>query len=1120
MRHLAITDHGNLFGVIPFYKKAVGSGIKPIIGTEVYLTSGSRFDKVSSKTPRELSHLILIARNEQGYKNLIEISTRSYTEGFYYKPRVDYELLQEYGEGLICLTSCLKGEVPKTILKGDMDEAGKVLSRYIDFFGCENVFLELQDHGIAEERIVIKGLVELSKKSGIPLVATNDIHFLKQDDYDIHDTLLCIQTGKKKKEKDRLRFSTDQVYFKSAEEMYQLFDEFPHACENTLRVAEMTELELKFDELHLPEFPVANGQTPQLCLRNLCEKGLNERFGDNINDAIKMRLEHELNIIDEMGFTSYFLIVADIVDYAKKNGIMVGPGRGSAAGSLVAYVTGITDINPIEYGLLFERFLNPERKGMPDIDIDFEDERRDEVIRYIINKYGSDSVAQIATFDTLGAKAAIRDVGRALDIPFGLVDRVAKMVPSGMSIRRAVKESADLGEIYSGDDELRNLLDVASSLEGLPRHISKHAAGVVIAPGRLSDYVPLMVDSKGEVATQYPKEVLEECGLLKMDILGLTTLSLIRLCLNMIRESHNVEIDISNLPVDDEKTYEMLSMGESDGVFQLESQGMKDLLKRVVPRSFKELVPIIGLYRPGPMGAGMIDDYIDRKHGRKKVEYLNPVLEEILSETYGVILYQEQVMHIASKVAGFSMAEADLIRRAMSKKSGPEFMESLKEDFEKGAKAQGIDKRDAEYIFEKVTPFAAYGFNKSHTTAYAVIAYQTAYLKANYPLEFMVSLLTIKSGDTDKVIYYINVAKRMGYEILQPDVNSSFAHFSIENGAIRYGLTAILNVGYSAVESIVSAREDGDFTGLTDFCCRVDLRLVNRKCIESLIKAGAMDCLGYTRSALLDALDTAIEYGHRRSSESKVAVASLLPEEDMERFNDVVREKEEFEQGEMLRYEKEVLGFYFSGHPMAQYKERLRGIITCQLGEIESIPAGSNVVVAGQIIIKRQITDKKGREMAFFTIEDETGYVECVSFASSYEKAEFFLTKGTVVVVSGRLEMNNGLKILVNEIIPVEEAERSMTNTLNIRVPRSFMESDENMESLYQFILSRTTTGGMIVRLYLERGSGDGEVVMQLPRSCSIIVDEETIGGLKKLVSGCEVWASRERINGKPTRGA
>jgi len=1116
MRALAITDHGNLFGVVPFYQKAVSSGIKPILGSEVYISSTSRTDKLPGQTAKELSHLILLAKNIDGYRNLIEISSKSYIEGFYYKPRVDNELLETYGKGLIALTSCLKGEVPRAILNGDIKGAQEILDRYTQFFGKENVFIELQDHGIREERIVVRELIEISKRMGIPVVATNDIHFLKKDDYEVHDTLLCIQSGKKREDKDRLRFTTDEVYFKSPEEMFTLFDEIPQACENTLRVMEMTAVELKFDNLYLPEFDVPDGFTSHSYLRHLCEKGLRERFGERIDDGVKRRLENELDIIDRMGFTGYFLIVSDIVNYAKQKGIMVGPGRGSAAGSLVSYIIGITDVNPLEYGLLFERFLNSERKQMPDIDIDFEDSRRDEVIRYISDRYGSDSVAQIATFDTLGAKAAIRDVGRALNIPLGLVDRIAKMVPMGMSIPQAIEKNPELNEIYSADDEIKHLIDVAGYLEGLPRHISKHAAGIVIAPDRLSKFVPLMIDSRGEISTQFPKEVVEECGLLKMDILGLTTLTLLRLTIELIKERKGIEIDLLKIPMDDEKTYRMLSSGDSDGVFQLESQGMKDLLKRVMPRSFKELIPVISLYRPGPLGSGMLNDYIERKHSREKVKYLHPILEEILSETYGVILYQEQVMQIANKVAGSTMADADLLRRAMTKKSiGFEVMSGLKDDFIKGAISKGIKEDIADKIFEMVAPFATYGFNKSHTTAYAIIAYQTAFLKANYPLEFMTSLLTVKSGDSEKIMHYIDVARQMGFDVLPPDINSSYAEFSIEGESIRFGLAAILNVGYSAVDSIVSARKRGEFSGLVDFCSRVDLRLTNRKCIESLIKAGAIDSLGFSRRALLEALDSAIEYGQKRIREREVACASLLGDAEFTSTPEIVKNTDEFEKDELLRYEKEVLGFYISGHPMVRYREMLNGMVTTSLGELLNMPNKGKVVVSGLIIAKRQITDKKGREMAFLTIEDETGSVECVVFSPAYEKAEFFLTKGAFVVIDGRFQVKeNNYSIIVNEVYPIEDAEKMMANTINIRIPREVLEREEKMESLYQFISSRATSKGMRVRIYMQSNDGNKEVVIELPQTLSILCDKEAIGEMKDLISGCEIWLSREIRNG------
>ncbi|MDI6631807.1 MAG: DNA polymerase III subunit alpha, partial [Thermoanaerobacteraceae bacterium] len=914
MPALAVTDHGAMYGVVDFYQTCIREGIKPILGCEVYVAPRTAADR-TPKVDDNLYHLVLLAENDTGYKNLMELVSRGFTEGFYYKPRVDKLWLGQLSKGLIALSGCTAGEVAAHILNGEPDKARRAAATYREIFGPDNFFLELQDHGLDEQRRINPELLRLSRELSIPTVATNDVHYVNEEDAALQDILLCIQTGKTVSDTNRLRFHSNQLYLKSAREMAVVFRDQPETLARTCEIAERCRVKLSFGQYHLPAYPVPQGHTPASYLRELCYAGLKRRYGEP-EQAVVDRLEYELRVIEEMDYPSYFLIVWDLVRFARENQVLVGPGRGSAAGSLVAYCLGITNIDPLRYGLLFERFLNPERVSLPDIDIDFCYELREKVIDYVFQRYGADRVAQIATFGTLAARAAIRDVGRVLGLPYGDVDRVARLVPGEphMTVARALEASPDLLELYQNDPVVKRLLDIAARLEGVPRHASTHAAGIVIAPEPLTRFVPLHRVADGTVATQFTKEAVEELGLLKMDLLGLRTLTVIGETLRIIKRLRGILIDEENLPLDDPATYALLGRGETAGVFQLESSGMRNLLRELKPSVFEDLIALVALYRPGPLGSGMVEDFIRRKHGRTPVVYLHPLLEPILKETYGVILYQEQVMQIASTLAGFSLGEADLLRRAMGKKK-PEIIAGLRSRFVEGAAANGIPEKLAGEIFDLMEYFAGYGFNKSHSAAYAMVAYQTAYLKANYPVEYMAALLTSVRDNSDKVAAYVEECRRLGIAVLPPDVNESRRNFTVVPGGVRFGLAAIKNVGETAVEAIIAARnEGGPFRDFGDFCSRINPRVINRRVLESLARAGAFSSLGHTRSQVLAVLDGGLELAQRSAKEKDSHQLSLFG--DLENNGYDIRidaTREEFPQQELLKMEKELLGLYISG---------------------------------------------------------------------------------------------------------------------------------------------------------------------------------------------------------------
>ena len=1019
----AITDHGVLYGVVDFYKTAKRYGIKPIIGCEVYISPRGRHEKVPHIDDDQY-HLVLLAKNETGYKNLVKLSSIGFTEGHYYKPRVDTEALKMWNEGLIALSGCLAGEIPSLLLKGDYMGAKAKATELSNIFGPDNFYLEIQSNGIPEQHQVNKGLVQLSRESGIPLVATNDVHYIYKEDARIHDVLLCIQTGKTVEDPDRLRFPTDEFYLKSSEEMKAAFRDTPEAVTNTLSIAERCNFDFEFGKLGMPRFEVPQGFTEEMYLKHLANEGLKERYGV-ITEELKNRLNYELGIIVKMGYAGYFLIVWDFIRFALEHGIYVGPGRGSAPGSLLSYALGITNIDPMKYGLIFERFLNPERITMPDIDIDFCYERRGEVIDYVTDKYGVDRVAQIITFGTMAARGSIRDVGRALDVPYSEVDKIAKLIPAelGMTIEKALNASIEFKDAYTKDEKLKELIDTAKAVEGMPRHVSVHAAGVVISDDPLTERVPLYKSNDGTVTTQYSMEDLEALGILKMDFLGLRTLTVIGEALRNIYRTQGVKVDINNIDLEDPKVYETLCSGDSLGVFQLESSLFQSLLKEVKPECFEDIVAILALGRPGPLGR--VQDFAKQKHGEMPIEYFHPDLEPVLKETYGNMLYQEQVMKVASTLAGFTLGEADILRRAMGKKK-PEVLTAQKEKFLNGARNRGIDPDMAEHAFELMEFFSGYGFNKSHSAAYSLISYQTAWLKVYYPLEYMAALLTSVSGVSEKVAFYVDACCQMGIETLPPDINESLESFTVVDKRIRFGLGAVKNIGRNAVLAIIKAREKkGRFKSFADFCEKVDLHDVNKKAIESLIRCGAFDFTGAKRRALLTVLDRTLDASSMRQKEKQGGQASFfdLFDEDEEFAADEIDLPDipEFSDRELLRMEKELLGLYVSGHPLREVASELRKYCSAQVTGLSlEYKDGDEVAVGGLITSLRKITTRNtGKPMAFFSLEDLTGTIDIVVFPRVYEESSPIISEDSIVLVEGRLESGEeSLKLIANTILP------------------------------------------------------------------------------------------------------
>ncbi len=1061
MPAVAMTDHGNLFGAVEFYEGAREAGVRPILGCEVYLASGSRLQREKRERDESgfdaINHLLLLAMNEQGYRNLMVLVSKGYLEGFYYKPRIDLDLLRDHSEGLIATSGCLSSMISRAILGGQVEQAWQLVQEFAEIFK-DRFYLELQRHGIAAQDLVNAELLKMACDLRLPLLATNDAHYLHAEDHAHHEALLCIGTGSSLDDPKRFKFDGHGFYVRPGDEMAEVFHDHPSAVANTLEVAERCSLEIPMGEYHLPEFQVPLGSTREAVLEEQGWTGLRRRLRLSPDEpflkahaAYVQRMRFELDVIQSMGFAGYFLIVADFIDYARRHGIPVGPGRGSAAGSLVAYGLGITGVDPIEYDIIFERFLNPERVSLPDIDVDFCMRRRDEVLRYVAEKYdgpGDDGrrVAQIITFGKLQARAALRDVGRVLGMPYGDVDRIAKLVPEtlGITLDEALEQVPELRARAEADGQVARMLETARKLEGLTRHASTHAAGVVIGNRPLIELVPLYRDAKsGDVVTQYDMRCVEKVGLIKFDFLGLKTLTVLADAERLLRASGAPDFSCEQIPLDDEATYDLLCRGDTEGVFQVESPGMTDLVVKLRPRNFKELIPVVALYRPGPLGSGMVEDFINRKHGLTVVEYLLPELEELTAETWGVIVYQDQVLQIANRLAGYSLGEADLLRRAMGKKK-PEEMEQQRERFVSGCIERKIPRAKAEEVFRLMAEFAGYGFAKSHSTAYALITYQTAYLKANFPRQFLAALLSNESGNHEKLARYIRHAREQKIDVLPPDVNESQRDFTVAAGGIRFGLAAVKNVGEGAIANILEVREQGgSFASLYDFCGRLDLRRVNRRAVESLVKCGAFDSLHPQRSTVLASLNTAFEMGAAAQRDREIGQVQLFGESGGVQSERELLAVPPWTPQEQLAYEKEVLGFYVTGHPLSAYEGQLLRFADTTAATTEG-KEGREVRAGGLIAQIRETRTRRGDLMAFATLEDLEGAFDLVIFADAYARFSRLLKRSASaeageaplpILVIGQLELGETPKILVREALPLTEAEEKLSSELKLRLP-------------------------------------------------------------------------------------
>ncbi len=1098
MRHVAITDHGVMYGVVDFYKRAKAEGVHPVIGSEVYVAPGSMEDKTSAQ--RDYAHLILLCENRTGYQNLTMLSSLGFTKGFYYRPRVDLDLLRRHSEGLIALSACLSGDVPKLLIAGRYDEAVNMALLYRDIFGEGNYFLELQDHGIPEQRLVNEGLVRISRQTGIPLVATNDAHYLGREDAEAQEVLMCIQTGKTLADEDRMQMKTEELYLKSPEEMAALFPYAPDALARTVEIAKRCEMEFELGVYHLPAFAVPEGETAEHRLRSLCEAGLKERYGDPAPKEATERLAYEVNMIVQMGYVDYFLIVWDFIRYARERDIMVGPGRGSGAGSIAAYCLGITGVDPLKYGLIFERFLNPERISMPDIDIDFCYERRQEVIDYVVEKYGEDKVAQIITFGTMAAKAAVRDVARVLGMPYAEGDRIAKLIPFdlNMTLKRALEISSELRTLVEDDEGAARLYRLAQSIEGMPRHASTHAAGVVIAASPLTDFVPLQKNDE-IVTTQFPMGTIEELGLLKMDFLGLRTLTVLRDAVSMLREK-GMNIALEDIPLNDPESFTMLGAGDTDGVFQMESGGMRRVLTELKPTDFEDIIAVISLYRPGPMES--IPRYIKGKHYPETVHYEHPIMENALSVTYGCMVYQEQVMQIVRDMAGYSMGRSDLVRRAMSKKKR-DVMQREREVFVNGllrpdgsievpgAVRNGVPEQVAIEVFGQMESFAQYAFNKSHAAAYAVVACQTAYLKRHYPVEFMAASMNSVMGNSDKVSAFIQYCRKIGIAVKPPDVNTSGMRFTVEEDAIRFGLSGVKNVGGNAVLAILRARNEKPFADLYDFCERVDADAMNKRAVESLIKAGALDGLPGTRGQKLGLYDRLLDAAasiRRRNAEGQIslfAAADIAPE------HPPLPKVDERPRRELLQMEKEMTGVYITGHPLEDFRKQLDAmeystLIVANMAEEEHAIDrydGRELFMGGMVAERRMKTTRGGNQMCFVTLEDLYGTIECLVFPRVYDRFSPMLSPDAQVMMRGKLSLreDDTPKLVVDKVEPM-------------RASRSLCLRVKDMEQANAVRERLLRPGGTPVLLRLEQ---EGRSV-RAPKDWACAIDEAVIAGLKR----------------------
>lgn len=1103
---MAITDHGNMYGVIDFYECAKQNGIKPIIGCEVYVAARSRFDKVHDLDSQSC-HLILLAENDVGYHNLMKLVSAGFIEGFYYRPRIDMDILREHNEGIIALSACMSGVLSRQLLSGNYDEAKRRAQEFLDIFGRDRYFIEIQDHGIFEQKKLNRDLISIARELNIDIVATNDIHYTLKRDAEYQDVLMCIQMGKTVDDEDRMKMDCDQLYLKSEEEMTELFSYIPEALENTQKIADRCNVEIEFGKFHLPKFEIPNGLTAYEYLKQLVDRGMRERY-PNADESVVSRMQYELDTISQMGYVDYFLIVWDFIHYAKSHGIPVGPGRGSAAGSVVAYCLHITDVDPIKYSLIFERFLNPERVSMPDIDIDFCYVRRGEVIDYVNRKYGSDNVAQIVTFGTMAARLAIRDVGRALNIPYGRVDEVAKQVPNElkMTIKKALTVNYKLKELYDSSAEIKKLIDTAIELEGLPRHTSTHAAGVVITSGGIGNFVPLQKNDD-VITTQFTMTTIERLGLLKMDFLGLRTLTVIQDAVMHIKQAHGANVNIENLDMDDAAVYEMISRGETDGVFQLESGGMKQFMKELKPTSIEDIIAGISLYRPGPMDS--IPMYVANKNNPSMVKYKHPMLEHILNMTYGCIVYQEQVMQIVRELGGYSLGRADLVRRAMSKKKA-DVMQKERQNFiygtdeggvhVDGAVARGIDEKTAASIFDEMMDFASYAFNKSHAAAYAVVAYRTAWLKSHYPVEFFAALLTSFIDNASKISKYIEVVKRLGIEMLPPSINKSGKDFSVDNGCLRFGLAAVKNVGGAVVDEIAAERETGgDFIGLTDFCKRMVSRKMNKRVVESLIKCGAFDEFGLKRAQLFRAYERVMDdaqYAAKNTMPGQLDMFSMMSGE-AERNADNFEDCREFPETELLAMEKESIGMYVSGHPLDSKAAAVRDASTASISDIieneyKRFNIGSQVTVSGIITKVRNQLTKKGDMMRYVEFEDLTASMEVIIFPGQLRRFADIAVEGSIVTISGNLDISDDAppKLRLEDMRMLDETARKRAR-LYLRLDST----DTVVLNEVKRILKAESGDVSVVIKYSDNGQ-----VVAAPKSMMVKRNDERTEILKKLL--------------------
>ena len=1106
MDSVALTEHGNLFGAISFYNQAKSSGVKPIIGCEVYVAKGSRFDKEKGAIGGHYNHLILLAQNFEGYKNLMKIVTHGYLEGFYYKPRVDLEVLKEHNEGLICLSACLKGSLAETLVYSGYESGKTIAEEYSKIFP-NRYYIELQNHGIPEEIQNIKLASKLAKEMNLPLIATNDAHYALQDHHTAHDVHICIGTGKQLTDTKRLKYFGKEFYFKSQDEMFSLFKEFPEALENTRAITDSIDLEIPMGDYHLPWYQIPeNSEIKDIndYLKNICEKGMERKFSEPTKELTE-RLNYELSVIKKMGFASYFLITADFVHYAKKNNIPVGPGRGSAAGSLASYCLDITDINPLKHNLLFERFLNPDRISLPDIDIDFCIERRNQVIDYIKSIYGEKSVTQIITFGKMNARGVIRDVGRVMGYSYSDVDKIAKLIPEGpkMTLDKALKQSSELRT--HSQNQYQDLIENAKTLEGMNRHASIHAAGVVVAPGKLTDFVPLYKSTNDDITTQYDMNELEKLGLLKMDFLGLRNLTVIDKTIDLVNKRLGKKIDINNIPLDDPKVYELFSKGLTVGVFQFESSGMREYLKKLEPKAIEDLIAMTALYRPGPMKN--INHYIDRAHGKEQVESIHPLLNEVLKETHGIIVYQEQVMEIAARIAGFTLAEADEMRKAVGKKISS-LMKELSEKFINGAIKNGISKTQAVQIFDLIDKFAQYGFNKSHATAYSYISYQTAWLKTHYPADFMSANLTSEMTNTDRVVVLINECRKLNIKVSAPNINESVINFvPINDSEISYGLNAIKNVGIKALEQSIETREKlGNFSSFFDFVSKVDQRLVNKKVVESLIIGGAFDSIHENRAQLFNAVDIAIKYGqqvHKTTSKNQINLfaneESFLKEPDLPDI-------QEWDNQEKLSKEKEVLGLYISGNPLLKYADILEELSNYDFIEKNYLKEDTLIKLGGAISSFKLHYDKKNRPMAFFNLDCLGGQVEAIIFHEAFDKYKEIINDGNIVFLVGSSTVQNqfaDLKIKVDEVVPINHAKQVLkTKEINIKIGKNI--SKEILSEIHALTLQNPGECSFIVHMANEDGSSRRIV----SKKVKVSVNNHFIAMLKDLIGESNVWVS------------